>query len=119
MQDTLCCPICGDRMRSKKEQAYSLILKKDSNFIERTCTGINHCIQLVVDLCSKEIDFIKLSLTRDYSKFVLIDFVNNKSNIMCMKKGVKQSFEIHKAVVPDFPELKELKRIIDLYIVFS
>lgn len=119
MQDTLYCPICGDKMRSKKEQAYVLILNKDSNFIERTCTGLNHCIQVVVDLESNQVDFVKISLNKDYSRFVLIDFVNNKSDIVCMKKSMKQSFEVPKAVVPDFPELKELKRIIEMYVTFS
>jgi len=119
MQDTLYCPICGDKMRSKKEQAYVQLLNKDSNFIERTCTGLNHCIQLVIDLSSKEIDFMKISLSRDFSRFVLIDIVNNKSNIICLKKNEKQSFEVPRAMIPDFPDLKELKRIIGLYITFS
>lgn len=119
MQDTLYCPICGDKMRSKKEQAYVLLLNKDSNFIERTCTGLNHCIQLVTDLKSKEIDFMKISLNRDFSRFVLIDYVNNRSDVICLKKNKKQSFEVPKVVTPDFPDLKELKRLIELYVTFS
>lgn len=119
MQDTLYCPICGDKMRSKKEQAYVLILNKDSNFIERTCTGLNHCIQIVTDLTSKEVDFIKISLNRNFSRFIFIDFVNNSSDVVCLKKSIKQSFEVSKALIPDFPDLKELKRIVSLYIKFS
>lgn len=119
MQDTQYCPMCGEKMRTKKEESYVHILDKISDFIERTCVGMNHVFQIVIDSETEKVDLIKISLQPDYSKFILIDYLHQKCKVICLKNNIEQSFEIPKMLYPDFPDLKGLKEKVDLFITFS
>lgn len=119
MQDTKNCPICGDKMRSITENnKFTQTISQDS-YIKRTCHGHNHIIQFFTNENTKNVDFIKLSLSVNYSKFITIDFLNNKSQIQCLSNSKKSFIDIPKIIEPDFPSLKNLKEKVSLLITFS
>jgi len=74
---------------------------------------------LFADKATKKVDFLKLSLNPKYSRFLEIDYVNQKCRINCMKDQKSDYIEIDKMLYPDFPLLCELKKIVSLYVVFS
>lgn len=119
MRDTNICPICGDKMRSIRETKFYQFLKKKASFVERTCNGTNHSIQLLTDESTQEVDLLKISLSPDYSRFIFIDFYNQKCELLLMKDTKKQSINIPKMIIPDFPDLVKLKERISVYITFS
>lgn len=120
MQDTLYCPICNSKFKNKKiidEYLYSIDTK--GNFIQRVCSsGLNHSILLISNL-KKEVVFIKTSLSSNYSKFIEINFINNRSVISCTKNGNRQLIHINKSINPDFPNLSLLISKVNNYINFS
>lgn len=71
------------------------------------------------DKATKKVDLLKLSLSPKYSRFLEIDYVNQKCRIICTKDGEHEYIDIPKMVEPDFPDLVKLKEKISLYIVFS
>lgn len=120
MDDVLICPICDNKMRTyhlKNKQLHSV--KKTANYAERLCNGHNHIVQFWADKATKKVDLIKISLKPNYSRFVEIDFVNKKCRIACATEGEYEYIEIPRVLVPDFPHLTELKKIINLFVVFS
>jgi len=122
MDDTLLCPICGNKFRNVNlinRHLYSV--DKTANFVERTCSdGMNHVLQLFVDTSTGKVDFMKLSLNPKYSKYLEIDFLNQKCRINCMKDGrTVQYINIPKMLDLDFPDLIKMKERVSLYIVFS
>lgn len=120
MQKTQICPICGARMRSLKlNNKYYPFISKKSNFIEMTCTMSNHCIQVIVDSNTDKVDLLKVSLLPDYSRFLYVDFFNEKCKVVCYKNGKEQEINIPKLLEIDFPELINLKNKISTYILFS
>lgn len=62
---------------------------------------------------------IKLSLNPKYSRFLEMDFVNQKCRITCSKDGENEYIDIPKMIYPDFPDLTKLKEKVSLYVVFS
>jgi uncharacterized protein YbaR (Trm112 family) len=121
MQDMLCCPICGNKLRTiRKSRKLLPMVNKTANYAERTCTlGMNHTLQIFSDEDTTQVDLLKLSLAPDYSRFVMIDFINQKCKILCFKEGVSEYIDIPKMVEPDFPELEKLKEKISMFVVFS
>lgn len=121
MHDTLTCPICGNKLRSIKQNNKHLHqVGKTADYIERTCSdGMNHSLQIFVDESNNKVDLLKLSLNPKYSRFLEIDFHNQKCRINCLKEGKPEYIEIKKMLEPDFPDLLKLKEIVSMYIVFS
>ena len=120
MQTNRICPICSAKMRSiKLNNKYYPFLNKKSNFIELTCTKLNHCIQLVIDSKTDQLDLLKVSLLPDYSRFLYADYINQKCKIVYTKNGIEQTINIPKLLELDFPELVNLKNKISTFILFS
>lgn len=121
IEDVTMCPICNSKLRTLRLiDKYHHIINKTSNYLERTCSqGMNHSLQLLTDESTKKVDFIKISLNHKYSRFIEIDFVNQKSRISCMKGGKVEYIEIDKIIMPDFPNLTKLKEKVSLFITFS
>lgn len=121
MDDLLCCPICGKRLRTSHLTNKLLHpVGKTANYAERVCSeGYNHIISLWADKATKQVDLIKISLNPKYSRFLEIDFVNQKCRITCTKDGEYEYIEIPRMIEPDFPDLVKLKERVSLYVVFS
>jgi hypothetical protein len=120
MQDTISCPICGDKMRVvRTKNKFLTIVNKTADYCERTCIGTNHSVQFFTDEQTKQVDFLKLSLEPDYTKFIQIDFFNKKCTIHCFKDSKPQIIEVPRVIVPDFPDLKKLKNKVSVLITFS
>jgi hypothetical protein len=121
MRDTKVCPICGLKMRTinlKNKKLHNS--DKASTYAERTCSkGLNHTVMFFSDTVTGQVDFLKLSLTPKYSKFLEIDYINQKCRIACKKEGKTEYIDIPKLLIPDFPHLADLKSKVDLYVVFS
>lgn len=120
MDDTLVCPICGDKLRNiNRKNKHLLPVAKTANYVQRTCAGINHFLQIFVDGYTEQVDFLKLSLNPKYSRYLEIDFVNRSCRISCMKSGHAEYINIPKMIVPDFPKLVRLKERVAVYVTFS
>ena len=121
MDDTLACPICGNKLRNiKLSNKFLHPVGKTANYIERTCSeGMNHSLQLFTDENNNQVDFLKLSLNPKYSRYIEIDFINQKCRINCLKEGKPDYIDIPKMIYPDFPLLTKLKERVSLYIIFS
>lgn len=121
MDDSLVCPICGNKLRNiKLTDKFLFPVNKTATYFERTCSaGMNHSLQMFTDEATKQVDFLKISLNPKYTRYVEIDFVNKKSRINCLKENKPYYIDIPKMVIPDFPDLNKLKQQISLYITFS
>ena len=122
MQDTKYCPICSNKLKNLTCKNYYLyFVNQSSNYVRRSCThGMNHNFQIFTDLKSKKVSFVKVSLIHDYSKFLEMDLVNNKSRILCIGEQKNyQYIELPKTFIPDFPDMKNLKEKLNKYILLS
>jgi len=121
MEDVITCPICNGKLRTLRLiDKYHHVVNKTANYIERTCSqGMNHSLQLLTDETTGQVDFIKISLNHKYSRFIEIDFINQKSRISCMKAGKAEYIDVDKIWEPDFPNLTKLKEKVALFITFS
>lgn len=120
MIDTLLCPICSNKLRNRNiKNHYAYAIDNVSNYIERTCSGgMNHSLQMLTEQDTKKVHFLKTSLNHTYSRFIEIDFLNNKSRISCLKLGKPEYIEIKKIFTPDFPELSVLKEKVETLVTF-
>lgn len=80
---------------------------------------MNHVIQVFYNTRSKQIDFLKLSLNPKYSRFLEIDYYNQKCRISCVRDGNIEYIDIESLIEPDFPDLVKLKEKVSVYVVFS
>ena len=120
MDDTLVCPLCGNKLRNTKEVAdYLFPLKKFGEWMERVCTGPNHVIQFFTDLKTGQVDFLKISLNPKYSRFMEIDYINQRCRVITLKNNKPEYIDIPKMIEPDFPDLIKLKERVSMYVVFS
>ena len=95
-------------------------INKTSDYAERICSdGHNHIVALWYDKTGKQVDWLRLSLNSNYSRFLEIDFVNQKCRITCAKDGEYEHIDIPRMIEPDFPDLVKLKEKVSLYILFS
>jgi phenolic acid decarboxylase len=94
-------------------------MAKAANYFERTCTGTNHSLQLFANEATQQVDMIKFSLNPRYTIFLEINFASQKSRISCLKKGETSYIAIPKMLIPDFPDLVNLKEKISMYVTFS
>jgi hypothetical protein len=121
MDDVLMCPICGNKMRNN-HLANKLLhsVGKTADYAERICSNQpNHVVTLYTDKETKQVDLLKISLNPKYSRFIEIDYVNQKCRITCAKDGEYEHINIPKMIEPDFPDLTKLKERVGLYVVFS
>jgi phenolic acid decarboxylase len=118
MQDTVFCPICGDKLRSIKNVKIIHFVGLSFFCIERTCTGTNHCFQIIVDEKTAQVLLLKFSLMPNYSRFIIIDFFNQNCRLLLLKNSKEKSILIPKIIIPDFPNLTKLKEKISKIIVF-
>lgn len=114
LNDTTHCPICNLKLKN----VFINKFPHKSTFIQRTCSGINHSLQFLSNPSNK-IDIIKFSLNPKYSKFIEIDFVNNKSIINSPVNNIPNYISIPKIIYPDFPLLLNLKNQVKFYTTFS
>lgn len=118
MDDFTVCPICSNKLRSKHDLSIKLG-GKHFTASERTCTlGMNHTLQ-VTAVPDGQVLRLKVSLNEIYTKFVEIDFISNKSQILCFKNSKLFAIPIDKLLIADFPSLEKLRRKVDLYIALS
>jgi hypothetical protein len=110
IKDTKICPICQNDLKSIKR----------GTTIERNCIhSPNHSLQFFVDQKTKEINLIKFSLNPQYSIFVEINYKLGNSRVICLINGQPQYINVPKILEPDFPELKQLKKKVDFYVIMS
>jgi len=119
MDDSLHCPICQNKFRNIKKNGPLHAIGKSGNYIERTCTGMNHSLQLFTNTRTKKVDFLKLSLNPKYSRFLEIDYHNQRCRISCFKDGKPEYIDIPRLIEPDFPSLEKLRETISTFICFS
>jgi uncharacterized protein YbaR (Trm112 family) len=121
MDDVLHCPICGNKLKTNHHTNKLLHpTGKTVDYAERICSEWpNHILAIWTDKASKKVDLLKFSLNPKYSRFLEIDYVNQKCRIICTKEGEIQNIEIPKMIEPDFPDLEKLKERVSLYVVFS
>lgn len=122
MDDTTTCPICGNTLRNiiLKDKFLHLINKR-ATFVERTCSkGMNHSLQIFTEVDGySKVHLLKVSLNSKYSRFIEIDFHNNRCKISCLKNNIPYTIEIPKIIEPDFPDLEKLKEKVGIYVSFS
>lgn len=119
MDDTLNCPICGQRMRTiNLDNKFLHHIQRLGSYVERTCVGMNHTLQIFTNKESDTVDFLNLSLNPQYSRFLQINFIDQKCRINCMKDGESTYIDVPKIIEPDFPKLTKLKEKVSLYVVF-
>jgi len=121
MDDILNCPICGNKLKNKNLPNKTLhFINKKSDYLERICSsGYNHVLMLFTDKNTNQIDLLRFAFTVNSSRFIEIDYINNKSQLYCNKNGQSQIININKAIIPDFPDLIKFKKTIEMYIIFS
>ena len=120
MDDTLHCPICGNKLRTvRKNNSYLHQIDKTFSYLERSCIGVNHALQLFTDVATDRVDLLRISLNPKYSKYVELDFVHQASRISLLKDGQINYVNIDKMVEPDFPLLTKLKEKVNMYVTFS
>ncbi|CAB4196602.1 hypothetical protein UFOVP1290_122 [uncultured Caudovirales phage] len=110
MEDTLFCPICNKKLRT---------IRLSNVFFERTCTGPNHCLQFKADKNTNKIISLKFSLNSNYSRYIIVDFLLEQSQIICLKQNVPHYINIPKLLELDFPDLVSLKDKVGMFIAFS
>jgi hypothetical protein len=121
MDDALECPICGNKLSNIKLPNKLLrSLDKTSDYVARHCiSGRNHFLSFYVDENTGQVDFLKISLNPKYSRYIEIDFVNQKCRITCLKNSQPQYIAVDKMIHPDFPLLKKLRERVSLFVTFS
>lgn len=120
MDDVFDCPICKNKLRNIKLPAkYLHAVEKTADYVERTCTrGRSHSIQFFTNEETGKVEFLKISLNPKYSRYIEIDFINERSRISCMKSGRVEHIEIYKVLEPDFPDLVSLREKVALFVIF-
>ena len=114
------CPVCGDKLRNSKiAGSLFFIVGTHDNYTERLCNGTNHTLQIFVNERTNFIVLVRVSLDSKYSRFISLDYLNQKSTIICYKNSVPEAINIAKLLIPDFPDLRKLKEKVGLYVVLS
>jgi hypothetical protein len=110
MEDTLFCPICNNKLRT---------IKLSNVLSERTCTGPNHCLQFKADKNTNKIILLKFSLNSNYSRYIVVDFLKETCQIICLKENIGNYIDIPRLLELDFPNLVSLKEKVGMFIAFS
>jgi hypothetical protein len=110
--------MCGNKLINLNLTDQHLpFLHKTSSFITRNCpTGISHSYLHTTDQTTGKIDWIKLSFLPS-QRWIEINYITNKSRIVCLKDGEPDYLDIGKALEPDFPAMEKLREKISLYVL--
>lgn len=121
MQDTLHCPICKQKFLNKYQLLNFGKNNEIINVAERLCNGISHTLKIKSNTISKEIIFVKISLDSTYSKYLEVDYIQDKSSISCYKPESRNHYviDIGSAIPVDFNNLNKLKDKINTYVMLS
>ena len=121
MDDTLICPICDRKFLSSKYANMHLKeIDKIANYTSRICTkSMNHVLSFWTDQDTNKVDYIRISLEPNNSKVITIDFHNEKSKISMYKNSDPQYIHLQRTFEPDFPSLENLRKQVNLFILFS
>lgn len=121
MDDILTCPVCGDKLRNSHSNNKLLHpTGKTANYVERICShGYNHIVSIWTDKETKQVDYLRFSLNSNYSRFLEVDFVNQKCRLLLMEECGYKHIDIDKMLEIDFNDLSKLKEKLQLYILFS
>jgi len=114
LPDQTVCPICKDSLKNKRLSHWNSI---PGNFISRECADpINHFLYFIAE--NNNIIFIKFSINETYSRIISIDYLSNSSEILMLKNNSQTLIKVPKLLIPDFPNLLDLKSKIDIYANF-
>ena len=122
MEDTLHCPICGNKLRTKYLSNKLLpSTDKKAKYIERSCTrGYNHSILFWVDDTTEQIDLIKLFFGTGIT--LTLNYIAQNTELLSIIKNNPYKIDrmkFAKIIEPDFPDLNDLKNNLMMYILFS
>jgi hypothetical protein len=121
MQEIFSCPICNVKLQgvSKKKRKLHWVNKTSTYFEKKCVKNHNHSFQCFTDKITGKVDLMKFSLEPDYSKFIEIDYFNQRCRINCLKAGQSYYIDIPGIIEPDFPNLEKLKQKVSLYVILS
>lgn len=117
MQDTLLCPICNNKLENSYQNRYTNISKTD--LIRRRCAGPGHYLHFYTSKENRKITIISFSLDFEYSKYIEINFIKEKTKIDCRKNNTPYTIILNKILEIDFPILDKLKEKVNTYILIS
>lgn len=116
MKDTRYCPICKVKMSSRKIN-WIINGVHQGPTISRTCTGFNHFLTIYTQ--GNQVALLKVSLNPQYTRQVEIDYRSQTSKIIYDWNTIYVFIPIPKLLVPDFPNLTELKEKVDILLAFQ
>ena len=121
MEDILLCPICGNKMRVLHlNNKFLYPVEKTANYTERVCANNhNHVVSLWADKATNQVDYLRFSLNKEYSRWVEIDYVNQKSRVTLREGTDYRYINVPRILIADFPNCSVLKETIGLFLVFS
>jgi hypothetical protein len=119
MDDAHNCPICNSVLKiTNKKDIFLSEIKTWGNFAIKICPGANHFLKIISN-DQKEMVWLMCSLNKEYTKFIIINYYQQRCLIICSKNNIRQSIAIDKLLMPDFPHLHLLKKKVDMYVALS
>lgn len=116
MKDTLYCPICKVRMTSRKIN-WIINGVHQGPTTSRLCPGFGHFVTMYIQ--KKQVVLLKVSLNSQYTRQIEIDYRFQTSKIIYDYNTISVFIHIPKLLVPDFPNLTELKEKVDILLAFQ
>lgn len=119
MQDMHHCPICNSKLFSSLYKNHCInFINNTADYTERKCVNVpGH--SFVVYATNNNIHLMKFSLAENFSNFIYLDYLNNRSMLAYFRNGNKeQSVEVDYILEPDFPSLTKLRHTISKYSSF-
>jgi len=80
---------------------------------------MNHFFQLFFNKSSLNVDYLRFSINPDYSIYLDLDFVNQKTRITLFEENKPSYIHLNKLLTPDFPKLIQIKKKVSLYTKLS
>lgn len=118
MDDIYNCPICNSNLIiTNKKNVFLSEIEAWGDFKIKICPGANHFLKIISN--NKEMLWLMCSLNQQYTKFIAINYHQQRCLIICSKNNIKQSIFINKLLTTDFPHLHHLKKKVDMYVALS
>lgn len=122
MNDSSACPICGIKMANSYSSSSKIYFTgyEEKNIVSRTCNKSSHLVHMFSNTDTNKVELIKISLDADYSTYIYIDFIQNKTSILVYNSLTKltNNIYVNKILDLDFPNLDLLKSKVKLYTTF-
>lgn len=119
MDDVHNCPICNSVLKiTNQKDIFLSEIDAWGDFAIKVCPGANHFLK-VISNTQKEMVWLMCSLNKQYTKFFIIDYYQQRCHIICSKNNVRQRIPIDKLLPLDFPHLHFLKKKVDMYVTLS